>query len=309
MRVHSLIVALLVAAFTLFAANTASAAETRAVPPDMIGLMLTPTGFDGKIYESGQHDIGTKGFFADWGNKLVLLQRAGFSIKEQFGQNDPKNAQDTEDHRCIVGPRREPMTLDVRLLFAMPDHTKPAGKEAILRMGTLGVPRRADTNLYGGDRVLVLDAESVYLQQVQVQVRGKIRDVCLSYESVDAVFDAIAKNGTPDGFTDKIKKAVGTVLAEYDSPLWLINAVASNVKPDPMVMQAIASAQAADELIKAMEKIDAFIKADPKGERAFVYKMMMMQAMTGKAAKDGGTSTFFMTDVGAPNGTVPVPVR
>ncbi len=288
--------------------GTAFAAEPRAIPPDMIGMILTPSGFDGKIYESGQVDIGAVGWFADWGNKLVLLQRGGFAIKEQFVQNDPNNDKDHEDHRCIVGPKREPMSLDVRLLFAMPDHTKPAGKEAILRMGVLGKPVTAKIEQYGGNRVLVLDAASVYFQQVQQQVRGKIRDVCLSYESVDAVFDAIAKNGTAEGFTDKMKKVVGTVLAENNSPLFLVTAIASNVKPDPSVVSAIASAQAADKLTDAMMKIDNFIKADPTGKRAYIYKLMMMQAMTARVGEKGGSNTYFMTDVGIPNG-IPVPVR
>jgi hypothetical protein len=284
------------------------AAEPRAIPPNMIGMVLTPTGFDGKIYESGQIDIGNVGWFADWGNKLVLLERGGFAIKEQFVQNDPNNENDHEDHRCIVGPKREPMSLDVRLLFAMPDHTKPAGREAILRMGVLGRPVAAKPQQYGGDRVLVLDADSVYFQQVQQQVRGKIRDICLSYESVDAVFNAIAKNGTPEGFSDKMKMMLGTVLAENNSPLFLVTAIASNVKPDPSVVSAIASAQAADKLIDAMQKIDVFIKADSSGQRAFIYKLLMMQAMTAKAGEKGGSNTFFMTDVGVPNG-FPVPVH
>ena len=286
----------------------AFAAEPRAIPPDMIGMILTPTGFDGKIYESGQVDIGNIGWFADWGNKLVLLQRGGFAIKEQFVQNDPNNSKDHEDHRCIVGPKREPMSLDVRLLFAMPDHTKPAGKEAILRMGVLGKPVRAKPEEYGGNRVLVLNAASVYFQQVQQQVRGKIRDICLSYASVDAVFNAVAKNGTPEGFTDKMKMVVGTVLAENNSPLFLVTAIASNVKPDSSVINAIASGQAADKLTDAMQKIDTFIKADPTGQRAYIYKLMMLQAMTAKAGEKGGSNTFFMTDVGVPNGT-PIPVR
>ena len=307
MRKVSLIAAAVVALAINFG-GSAFAAEPRAIPPDMIGMILTPTGFDGKIYESGQVDIGAKGWFADWGNKLVLLQRGGFAIKEQFVQNDPNNDKDREDHRCIVGPKREPMSLDVRLLFAMPDHTKPAGKEAILRMGVLGKPVTAKPEQYGGNRVLVLDAASVYFQQVQQQVRGKIRDVCLSYESVDAVFDAIAKNGTPEGFTDKMKKTVGTVLAENNSPLFLVTAIASNVKPDPSVISAIASAQAADRLTEAMQKIDTFIKADSTGQRAYIYKLMMMQAMTTRVGERGGNNTFFMTDVGVPPGT-PIPTR
>lgn len=307
MRKLSLIAAAVVAPAISFG-GSAFAMEPRAIPPDMIGMILMPTGFDGKIYESGQVDIGNVGWFADWGNKLVLLQRGGFAIKEQFVQNDPNNDKDREDHRCIVGPKREPMSLDVRLLFAMPDHTKPAGKEAILRMGVLGKPVPAKPEQYGGNRVLVLDAGSVYFQQVQQQVRGKIRDICLSYESVDAVFDAIAKNGTPEGFTDKMKKMVGTILAENNSPLFLVTAIASNVKADPSVVSAIASAQAADKLITAMQTIDTFIKADPTGLRAYIYKLMMMQAMTAKTGERGGNNTFFMTDIGVPNG-IPIPVR
>src|SRR5579871_3088748 len=103
--------------------SSAFASEPRAVPPNMIGLILTPTGFDGKIYEPGQVDIGNVGWFANWGNKLVLIQRSGFAIKEQCIQNDPNNLDDHEDHRCIVGPKREPMSLDVRLLFALPDYS------------------------------------------------------------------------------------------------------------------------------------------------------------------------------------------
>lgn len=198
------------------------------------------------------------------------------------------------------------MTLDVRLLFAMPDYSKPEGKDAILRMGLLGNPTPADATITGGDRTMLLSADSVYVQQVQQQVRGKIRDVCLSYESVDAVFDAVAKNGTPDGFTDKLKIAVGTVLAENNSPLFLVGAVASNVKPDSSVIDAIAASKAADELIDTMKKIDDFIKDDPSGMRTYIYKMATMKAI---AARSG--NTLLMTDVnnGASINVLPVPLK
>lgn len=283
------------------------ATEPRAVPPNMIGLMLTPTGFDGKIYEPGQIDIGNESW-SGYGNKLLLIQRSGFAVKEQFGQNDPKNEEDREDHRCIVGPNREPMTLDVRLLFALPDYTKPAGKEALLRMGLLGNPTDAPQGLGGGNRVLVLEAKTVYLQQVQQQVRGVIRDVCIRYQSVEDVFKAIENDGKEGGFTDAIKTAVGTVLAENHSPLFLVGAVASNVKPDPSVVQAIAATQAADKLVTAMTKIDDFIKQDKTGQRAMIYRMMFLQGMMAKAGEKGGNNTFFMTDIGGP-APVPVPIR
>jgi hypothetical protein len=303
MRKRSLTAVAVVLA-TLISGPSFASSEPRAVPPNMIGLLLTPTGFDGKIYEPGQVDIGPTGWFADWGNKLVLLPRAGFAIKEQFAQNDPNNPNDHEDHRCIVGPKREPMSLDVRLLFALPDYTKPAGKDAILRMGLLGNPERAKPELYGGDRVLILNAQSVYEQQVQQQVRGKIRDVCIGYDSVEEVFKAVEKDGKEGGFTDAIRIAVATVLAENHSPLFLIGAVASNVKPDPAVVAAIAATQAAAKRIEAIKAVDDFIKADLTGQRAFIYKMMTLQEI----AHGSGNNTLFMTDVGVPNGT-PIPVH
>ena len=280
----------------------ASAAEPRAVPPNMIGLMLTPTGFDGKIYEPGQVDIGPVGWFANWGNKLVLIQRSGFAVKEQFIK---ENADDSEDHRCVVGPKRQPMSLDVRLLFALPDYTKPEGKDALMRMGLLGNPTPAPEAVAGGDRVLMLDASSVYFQQVQQQVRGKIRDVCIGYDSTDAVFDAIAKDGTPNGFTDKLAKEIGTVLAENHAPLFLVGAVASNVKPDKSVMDAIAADQAADKLVGAMTKIDDFIKADPTGTRAYIFKMNAMRAIVEVGEKNGNT---FIFGDGFGKGDVPIAI-
>jgi hypothetical protein len=308
MRKFSLIAALMIA-LAICNSGSSFAATYRAVPPNMIGLLLTPTGFDGTIYEPGKVDIGNE-WWSGYGSVLLLIQRSGFAIKEQFLQNDPSNLNDHEDHRCIVGPKREPMTLDVRLLFALPDYKKAEGKEALLRMGLLGNPTPPrDTQQYGGDRVLILDASTVYFQQVQQQVRGKIRDVCMEYNSVEDVYKATEQNGKGGGFTDKIRMAVGTVLADNHSPLFLIGAVASNVKPDPKVVKARASAQAADVLVDAMTKIDNFIKDDKTGTRAYIYKMMTLEAMASKAGEKGGSNTLFMTDVSGGQGLAPIPLK
>src|SRR5215467_2538397 len=101
MRKPSLTAAVTVTLATLIGSQ-AFAAELRAIPPNMIGLILSPTGFDGKVYEPGQVDIGSTSWFAGYGNKLVLIQRSGFQIKEQLIQNDPSNLNDHEDHRCVV---------------------------------------------------------------------------------------------------------------------------------------------------------------------------------------------------------------
>ncbi|MBX9926401.1 MAG: hypothetical protein K2Y05_08595, partial [Hyphomicrobiaceae bacterium] len=52
------------------------------VPPNYIGLMLTPTGYDNSIYTPGQVDIGVESS-TNRGNRLVLIQRSGFAVKEQ----------------------------------------------------------------------------------------------------------------------------------------------------------------------------------------------------------------------------------
>lgn len=293
---------LLAAALTLLVfAGPTFAAELRAIPPNMIGLILTPTGFDGKIYPPGQIDIGNESW-SGYGNKLLLIQRSGFAIKEQFGRNDPSNANDLEDHRCTVGPDREPMTLDVRLLFALPDYNTEAGKAAILRMGLLGNPDDL------GSRVMVLDAASVYVQQVQQQVRGKIRDLCLSYGSVEDVYKAVEKDGD-EGFSEKLTQVVAETLAENQSPLFLVAAFASNIKPDPRVVDAIAAEKAAEKLVLAMKKIDDFIAEDPTGRRANIFKIMSVQTIVAKAGETGH-NTIFMTDFGdAKMPMVPVPTR
>ena len=288
-RSHIIGALIIIAGIIQLFTGTANAKEVRAIPPDMIGLILTPTGFDGKIYESGQIDIGDDSW-SGYGNKLMLLQRSGFAIKEPF--IGAAGSEDKEDHRCLVGPSREPLTLDVRLLFALPDYKKPEGKEAIIRMGVLGNP----TLLNGTTRVLVLEAETVYFQQVQQQVRGKIRDVCISYQDTEAIFQESELNGTGKGFSDKIKQAVAKVLADNNSPLFLVEAIASNVKPDPLVIQSIVAAQSADKLVKAMTTIDNFIKADPTGMRAYIYKMKAMQEIV-NAANTNGHNTMFMTDI------------
>ena len=85
------------------------------VPPNDIGMMLTPTGYEEKIYTPGQVDIGQESNYGR-GNQLVLLQRSGIEVKEAFSNADATK----EDHRCLTS-EREPITLDVRLLFALPN--------------------------------------------------------------------------------------------------------------------------------------------------------------------------------------------
>jgi SPFH domain / Band 7 family len=258
------------------------------IPPNYIGLMLTPSGYDGGVYEPGQVDIGGVGP-SRYGNRLVLIQRSGFAVKEQFMKGDPDNPRDTEDHRCVVGSRLEPMTLDTRLLLALPDYSTPAGKADLMRLALLGNPQG------NNGRVMQLTALSIYLEQAKLQVRGKIREVCSTFESVEAVFRSVADPGE-SGFSQRIKKAVATALVESKVPLHLVDAVVSNVKPDPSVMDAIAAKQAAEKRVEAIEVITKFLGQDTDGSRRLVYRMQVLQEIMASGDKNG-RSTVYMTDI------------
>jgi len=65
------------------------------------------------------------------------------------------------------------------------------------------------------------------------------------------------------------------------------------VKPDPSVVSAIAATQAAEKLVEAMATIDRFIKADPTGMRAYIYKLNALQEMA-KANKNGQNNLLMM---------------
>lgn len=106
------------------------------IPPNYIGMKLTPTGYEDTIYTPGQVDIGTTSQSGQ-GNQLVLIQRSGVEIKEQFlGKEGNK---DGADHRCLTQDQN-PMTLDVRLVLALPDYSTPPGKKDLKTLFMLGNP-------------------------------------------------------------------------------------------------------------------------------------------------------------------------
>ena len=86
---HFLRLALLAALGVMLAACEQSYQN---IPPNYIGMKLTPTGYEDTIYTPGQVDIGTTSQSGQ-GNQLVLIQRSGVEIKEQFlGKDGNKDA-------------------------------------------------------------------------------------------------------------------------------------------------------------------------------------------------------------------------
>lgn len=275
-----LLIPLLAVASLLVACN-----EYYSVPPNAIGMVLAPTGYDGKVLPPGQVNLGDVSSTGE-GNTLVLIERSGVQIKESFA--GPAANADHEDHRCLTGDGA-PVTIDVRLLLALPDYSTTQGAKDLQRLLLLGRPV-PDKNV---KRTLWITAESVYADQAQQQARGKIRQACSAYASFDALNKAFASGE----LTTKVQTAVALALTEANVPERIVGATVSNMKPDPSVIDAIAAKQAAAERIAAIQTVTDFLDKDTSGGRREVYRLQVWQEIVAKGNANGH-NTIFMTDTG-----------
>jgi hypothetical protein len=264
------------------------------IPPNNIAMVLTPTGYEDKIYTPGQVDMGTTGTGGQ-GNQLVLIQSSGFEIKEQFLEKDKE---DGADHRCTTGDHN-PITLDVRLVLALPDWTTPEGRKAMKTLFALANPQPVSA------RILAISAASVYADQAKLQVRSFIRKICAGYKNFNDAFDNFSV--TNDSMTDRIRTRVGQVLHEKNIPLQLVDVQVSNMKPDETVMDAQLAKKAAEARVEAIQILVDYLDQDPTGTRRMVYKWQVIQEIirNGNAA---GHNTIFMTDVATAPPVLPVQV-
>lgn len=270
------------------------------VPPNDIGMVLTPTGYENKIYTPGQVDIGTVGA-AGQENRLVLIQRSGFSVEEQFrepGASTEKSEMDASDHRCLTKDTN-PMTLDVRLIFALPDYNTLQGQKDLARIFLLGNP-------IGNDRILHIGAESIYEEQAKIQVRPAIRQICAEYTDFNAALADFGNTG-PDSFGGKIEAAVANILKQQDVPLRLVSAMPSNMKPDARVVEAGIAQVSAQRRNQAIQTVTDFLNADPTGTRKYVYQMQTLQEIMNANNLKGGTNTLYLTDIGVGNRILALP--
>lgn len=269
------------------------------VPPNDIAMMLTPTGYEEKIYTPGMVDLGDVQASGAQ-NRLVLIQRSGVEVKESFVGREA--SEDKEDHRCLTADKA-PLTLDVRLLFALPDYEKPEGKKDLARVFLLGNPQEVEGQ---SGRVLRISAEGIYSEQARQSVRGKIRQICASYKDFDVIFTSLANDGE-GGLVKRVEDTVADVLRERNVPLRLVNAFPSNLKPDPSVIDAIAAQEAASRRVAAIRTLTDFLDQDPTGTRRLVYQMQTWQEIVAKGNANGH-NTIFLSSV-PQVGVLPLPQR
>lgn len=268
--------------------------EYFSVPPNAIGMVLTPTGYDGHVLSPGQVNLGDVSATGE-GNKLVLVERNGVQEKESFAGSAAN--EDHEDHRCLTADGA-PVSIDVRMLLALPDYSTPQGAKDLQRLLLLGRPV-ADKSQ---SRTLWITAQSVYRDQAQQQARGKIRQACASYASFAALNTAFASGE----LTSKVEKAIAQSLVDANVPERVLNATVSNLKPDPSVIEAIAAQQAAEKRIEAIKTVTDFLDKDQSGGRREVYRYQVWQEIVAKGNANGH-NTIFMTDAGSSSKVVPLP--
>ncbi len=253
------------------------------VPPNYLGMKLTPTGYEGKIYTTGQVDIGTKDFDGRW-TKLVLIQRSAVTIKEAFAKKKD------EDHRCTTADQK-PVSIDVRFLLALPDRTTPEGEKAVKRILTLGNPIEEK----GEARVLKMSSRLIYKEQAMMVVRGKIRSICAGYSDYDTLFKAFAD----ESLNTKINAKIISVFSKQRIPFVVADTQVSNIKPDEAVWKAKVQVSTVDDQIKAIKKMGEFLDKNPKYWPIFKFVALKDIAKTG--SKQGNT-ILYMTDISDTNG-------
>ncbi len=254
------------------------------VAPNELAMILTPTGFQNDVLKPGSYDIG-KQLSSGKGNKMYLIDAGGFSIKEEFvGQTA---SEDKEDHRCSM-QGAQPLTLDVRLFLAIPDVEADDGHKHLARLMSL----TAAESVEGRKRVFRINPEKVYKQQAQQEVRGKLRQLCATFENFEAAEKSFS-DVNESGMTARIERIVHEVLAAHNVPLTLISAQPSNMKPDQTVIDANAAIIASEARVDAVEKVVEYLGDDPTGHRWEVYRLQTIQEIA-KTADGAGNSTILL---------------
>lgn len=254
-----------------------SCRDIRNVPPQYVGRILSPTGWEDKLYFPGQVDIGQLDSYGG-GNSLVLIQTSAFAVKESF--LGAQAMQDKEDHRVFTADRT-PVSLDIRLMFTSPDVQRDP--ESVKRFFTLGNPALSGKD----ERVMSISLESIYNEQAQLQVRGKIRDATSKFKSFNDAFERISE------LNKEIWTIVTGVLQERSVPLVLVDCQISNMKPDPLVWENQVKVQAADAEIETMKKLQGYLDQNPTARLIFV--LSKLKEIAGIASEKGNNTIIIST--------------
>lgn len=228
----------------LFALITTGCAKIQNIPPGYIGKILTPTGWEDKVLEAGQVDIGELDSQGR-GNTLVICEATSVTIKEQFAKSE--GSADNEDHR-IITKARNPLAVDVYVQVMVPDDKKM--RDSIFAQVT-------SNSVKGDDRLRTIALAQVYQQFAQMTIRGKTRQIFSGYKNYNEVMDKY----------DEVSKTISGMIAETfvatKTPLKLVAGQLSNVKADETLWQAENLSAAAVAQVDAINQVGAALRSNP----------------------------------------------
>jgi regulator of protease activity HflC (stomatin/prohibitin superfamily) len=235
----------LIAFVSIMAACTV---EMHNVPAGYVGRILTPTGWDTAIQESGQVDLKSKDTNGRYA-VLVLLESTTTTVKEQFlaaGQ-DPKRKTDGTDHR-ILTKNGTPLSVDFYVRCLLHDDAK-------VRNNIFAQITPLDTK---DDREKMITIEMVYDHFASMDVRSGARRIFGKY----ATYEEVLKN--MEAINTELEAMVIETFKRNNVPLKIQNAQISNVKPDEKVYATRNELSSADSKVQSIDQIGAALRRNPE---------------------------------------------
>lgn len=222
-------------------------AKVKNIPAGYVGKLLTPTGWDKKILEAGQVDIGATDS-DNRGNQLVLLEATSSTMKECFSASGSEA--DKQDHRVML-KGGTPVAVDIYVQVSVP--SDPELRNAIFAMVT---PDKM-TGENNDGRVSAIYLGNVYTRFAQMSIRGKVREIFSQYEDYNDIMKHYPEVNA------KVAVMVAEVFKTNKVPLELVSGQISNVKPDETVWAANNKMASADAEVSAITKVGDALKRNP----------------------------------------------
>lgn len=246
------------------------------IPAGYIGRVLTPTGWQNKMLEAGQVDLGEKNANGSF-NTLVLLEATSTTVKEQFMAASAEGNVDKQDHR-ILTKNGTPLAVDVYIRAMIPD-----GETERNNIFVLVTPRSSQND----SLVKWIMVQDVYARFAMMDVRSKVRVIFASYKDYQDVYAHYEEIDT------KISTMVSQTFEKNGVPLKLQNASLSNVKPDESVWAAQNQNAGAQAKVDTINAIGAALRNNPEYESFMKWESLMRIAEVGSKS---GTNTVIITD-------------
>jgi regulator of protease activity HflC (stomatin/prohibitin superfamily) len=242
------------------------------VPPGYLGKVLTPEGWDPRILQPGQIDLGEIGE-GGAGNSLILVEGVTTTVREKF-QEEATN-DDAGDDRVLTRDG-VPLTMTVYIRLTVSEDEQ--ARSSIFAQMTPGVAQ---------ERVSTITLQDVYNRFAKMDVRNRIRGIVASYDNYKSLYIDF------DEANQKINQAIAGVFEQNHVPLLFQNAGISNAKPDQKVWDAENEKVAAQARADAMNIISAAVSADPNA--LITLKWQYLQKIA-EASAASGTKIIIITD-------------